>query len=513
MNLLKRSLVSVTRNKGKNLLLMLLIAGFGTLMSGTIILSQSINQNRDNLWRQLPPAVVIDVDHDIINEIMSELSRDERMEWDGLQLLTPQILQPILDLSYVRTFDIFNGTTIFTRDLNRVLLDFPMDWDHQSLIGYDIVEIELFGVTNPEVLNIQNGFLRLISGRTFAENEMNPINPHKSVVMIPTQLAELNGLEVGDMITFENNFYRHQLWAYMNYGQDFSDEHIMEYELYELEIIGLFEPVVIPDFGNPMQELFANNNIIVPLPVVNAINDFMFERWHEDDLANGMYYELILSSESSQRNIILLSDAADLPSFIDAATELLPSFYHVGTFSNSVLAVERFNHSMDFFQGLSVQTFWFVLAVAIVSISLVVLLFLRDRKHELGIYLALGEDKLNIIKQIIYEILLPSIFGITISLFLGGLLADVIGREMLINNVIAGQDFNLDDYGWSDAGAQLQWFMDDQIDTVIENYDVGMNMVTTVLFYIVGVATVTVSTFGALVYIMKLEPKDILLVE
>ncbi len=66
----------------------------------------------------------------------------------------------------------------------------------------------------------------------------------------------------------------------------------------------------------------------------------------------------------------------------------------------------------------------FVAVIATVLITgLVVLLFLRDRKHELGIYLSLGERRGRVVGQILIEVMVVAFIGIMISLFSGNLLA------------------------------------------------------------------------------------------
>ena len=108
----KRAFVSIKRNKIKSILLLLLVAGLGTIMSSAIVLSQSVNHVRDNLWRQLPPAVVIDRDTEAIIKSLEAGTFD----WDEDVSLTKEVLDPITSLSYVRYFEVFNDATAYSRD-------------------------------------------------------------------------------------------------------------------------------------------------------------------------------------------------------------------------------------------------------------------------------------------------------------------------------------------------------------------------------------------------------------
>ena len=72
----------------------------------------------------------------------------------------------------------------------------------------------------------------------------------------------------------------------------------------------------------------------------------------------------------------------------------------------------------------------------IVIISLLILLFLSDRKHEIGVYLALGSKKKGIIFQIVTEVLILSIIGMTGALFVGNVMASNLSQEMLRNELV-----------------------------------------------------------------------------
>jgi len=149
----------------------------------------------------------------------------------------------------------------------------------------------------------------------------------------------------------------------------------------------------------------------------------------------------------------------------------------------------------------------------VVALGLVVILFLRDRKKEIGIYRALGEKKGRVSTQLSLEIILPSLLGLTVALFIGNMIAHQIGQEMLLNDIAASQDFDWDDFGRTQAEHQLIWYLDDHLVTTIENYNVSLTRTTVVLFYTIGIVTVLISTMIPLTYTMKMDPKHILLAD
>ena len=508
MSLLKRVFISISGNKGKHALFFLLVVGFGSFMSAVIIINQSIDQLSNGLWRQLPPLVVIDLDPGMIRESRQQ----ETFTGEDIRILTPDVLQPIVELPYVREFDFFYGTVSYNRDLERVKIsDF---WDQMTLEDYPVMMMELMGVMNPSIMSIQTGMNQLVEGRTFTQNEINTENPHNSVVLISRSFADLNGLNLGSIITFENNFYKYHMIGYGSFIGVNLDENIVDYEIYSLEVVGIFEPILIPNFGDDwseeISELHVNNSVYVPIPVVYSMMNFIETLAYEDALNHNLEAELFLAEEVPHRNIILLEDVAYLPAFIEGAESLLPSYYKVATFSDSVLAIERFYESLSFIQQISEQSILIILILTMIALGLVTLLFLRDRKNELGIYLALGEKKIKIAFQLFLESLLPTILGITLALFLGNWMANEIGRSLLVNEIITRQNFDLANYGWSNAGAQFQRFMAGQIDNLLEAYDLSFGKTIIFLFYGVSFTSVSIAILFPIRYIIKKSPREIL---
>ncbi|GAA4076861.1 FtsX-like permease family protein [Amphibacillus indicireducens] len=135
--------------------------------------------------------------------------------------------------------------------------------------------------------------------------------------------------------------------------------------------------------------------------------------------------------------------------------------------------------------------------------GLVVLLFLRDRKHELGIYLSLGEKRSRVIGQILIEVMVVAFVGVTLSLFSGNFIAGQISHTLIKTDETA--DFEQVDYINKDLTSDLT------VDDVIGLYEVKLNANYILVFYSVGLATIFISTLLPLIYIVRLNPKQILM--
>ncbi|WP_434127517.1 FtsX-like permease family protein, partial [Enterococcus faecium] len=72
----------------------------------------------------------------------------------------------------------------------------------------------------------------------------------------------------------------------------------------------------------------------------------------------------------------------------------------------------------------------YVVVIAVIAsliiISLIIVLFTRDRKYELGIYLSLGERRKYVFAQIVLELLLIGVSAMLISLVTGNMLGKMV---------------------------------------------------------------------------------------
>jgi putative ABC transport system permease protein len=145
----------------------------------------------------------------------------------------------------------------------------------------------------------------------------------------------------------------------------------------------------------------------------------------------------------------------------------------------------------------------FTMIIAVFVCSLIILLYLKERRHEIGIYFALGEKKRNIVLQVVMEVWIVSVLAMTLSVFAGtwiakGFSAELIRLQLLIAEVQKGKDDILNDNIPSR-------------EEVVAAYSVRMSNEYVLLFTGLAMLTVTASTIVPIVNILKLKPKEILL--
>jgi putative ABC transport system permease protein len=145
----------------------------------------------------------------------------------------------------------------------------------------------------------------------------------------------------------------------------------------------------------------------------------------------------------------------------------------------------------------------FTMIIAVFVCSLIILLYLKERRHEIGIYFALGEKKRNIVLQVVMEVWIVSVLAMTLSVFAGtwiakGFSSELIRLQLLMAEVQKGKDDIINDNIPSK-------------EEVVQAYTVKMSNEYILLFTGLAMFTVTASTIVPIVNILKLKPKEILL--
>ncbi|HKM23530.1 MAG TPA: ABC transporter permease [Erysipelothrix sp.] len=139
------------------------------------------------------------------------------------------------------------------------------------------------------------------------------------------------------------------------------------------------------------------------------------------------------------------------------------------------------------------------IVASVIIIGLLVLLSLRERKHELGVFMALGETSYKVVGQVLIEVLLIALISLSLSMFSGQKIAQVMSDQMVQFQNIS--DKELGTYLGSDFSQQ----------DVIDEYKVTNSATDARDIYLITLFSVALSTIIPTVYILSLNPKKILM--
>jgi putative ABC transport system permease protein len=475
MNFLKRAFLSLVRRKGKSLILLVIIFILSNVMAGSIAIGQASNNVEKTIKLQLGANASIELDW----EKMQEWTQDQ---WDALQYITPEMADEIGSSSYVKYYDYSSESYINSNTLTQ--------YDPNMVEIPTVSYFPIKGVQYAPILDIVNGSATLVNGRTFNESEITNAD---YVALISDKVAQQNNIFVGDVIYLQNTF---SMWK--------EDNTVEEYKRdIALEVIGIFTPKVQQSDENNggWIDYTPFNRIYVPNGVVHAEN-----RWLNEQYAIAYPDSNIRIDQIYITPTFVLNNPEDVESFRTEAKSLVPDYYKVTVSSDAYDSVAG---PIKFIGSLSSVILYVAIGATILILSLVVILFLRDRKHELGIYLALGESKTKVVSQILLEVVSIAIIAITLSLLTGNSIAESTSQSMMdLRNEITGDNGDngmiYRDMGYNPNNGVTE-------DDVLEAYKIEFTWDYVFILYGVGIGTVLLSSIAPMIYILRLKPKKIMM--
>jgi len=521
MNFFRRAIASITRKPAKTIILLLLVFVLGNVIAGAVTIEQSIRNTEDSVTKGMTPIATVELDYRRITD------------WDNIKYLTVDQIEKLGALPSVEYFDYADQAGLQTTELQRYYDpnqdDYygtrPMPLPATADAGDD-VEVypsyfTLYGGQSGEILDRKLNKITIVDGREPNESE---VSSGKNVVVISKKLADLNKLHVGSTITMTIEIYKYDeivVWKEDSVSSVImsSDIAIDPYEpqkpakilTYEFTIIGLFETTYTSS-GNPndinyYMDIERQNMIYTSNKAIQNINDTY---WTEYNRINPeyTYYQ---DKNLYYTPIYVLKSNADLKSFHTDAAGIMPSYYRVidnqSSFANIAAPLKNMS---------SIATIVLIAGVgaSLLILSLLITLFLRERRHEIGIYLSLGERKTRVVGQVLSEVLVISLVAITLALFTGNLISGILSNSMIENQVIAQQGAQQDPWwGYQEYSIldSMGYGVNITLEELASQYKVTLGPSIILIFYAVGILTVLFSTLVPSLYVLRLNPRKILL--
>jgi len=515
MNFLKRAVLSITRRKGKSIILLIIVFILGNVIAGSVAVGQATENVEKSIKQRLGAVATIEWDYETLDKVNW---LDEDGKEIGHAAISVDVLKSIGALPQVKLFDyavsISLGSTLKNYEEENEYMSGGMITSSYSANDFNIKGVNYANSQDNTIFDIEAGLIKLIDGRVFSGEE---INNASHVGLVSKEVAELNNLRLGDVIPMKNIIYNHANEIMYGSSSEVQAPPVFAEQDIPLEVIGIFEPITTKnvagdnsgdDFSS-MQDMWTRveqqNRIYVPSQVAIQEYQFMNEQYsqlYEQELEESV--EEVLNS-IHYNSIYYLNSPEDIEAFRQAAELLLPKYQKIIVSSDSYSQIAGAIVSM---RTLSTIVLYVAIFATILILTLLIILFLRDRKHEFGIYLSLGERRKNLISQVVLEVVAVAFIAISASLISGNFVARSIS-DMLITNQLSEQShtnsyynnpFEYNGYGTSISETEI-----------IESYDVGFDFIYIVLIYGIGLGTTIIATVGPMVYILRLNPKKILL--
>ncbi|NTN28867.1 ABC transporter permease, partial [Enterococcus faecium] len=246
----------------------------------------------------------------------------------------------------------------------------------------NVVSLEATNNTKRNIL-FSSGVFTIKEGKNIEENDKNSIIVHE-------EFAKQNNLKLGDEVDIEL----------------LDSEKSEKIKSHKFKIIGIFSGKKQETYTGLSSD-FSENMVFVDYSTSQEI----LNNSENNEIAN----KILMYSGSAESTDLALNKLKEL--------KIDESKYFVEKDSNA------FEESLESVSGIKyiikVMTYSIMLG-GMVVLSLILILWLRERIYEIGIFLSIGTSKIQIIMQFIFELIFISIPSIISSLFLGNVLLKVI---------------------------------------------------------------------------------------
>jgi putative ABC transport system permease protein len=162
---------------------------------------------------------------------------------------------------------------------------------------------------------------------------------------------------------------------------------------------------------------------------------------------------------------------------------------------------------------------WVVMAAAVVIITLIVVINVKDRRYEMGVLLSLGSKRLGILGQVFIELIIVGTVGFVASLGTSQILAQKMGEGLLAQQVAATETETTADEptttGYGSRGLNAPGgFMSSQSTTAnveqIKEIDVSAGVSEYLTLFGAGYLIIIIAMILPSVNILRYQPKTIL---
>ena len=429
MSFIKRAGLYCFRQRFKTVILFLVLTLIATFMLTGIAVRDAAKGATANVQTAIGGKIMLDLDTD------GHMGGGQQNQWGTVysyngDLITQEIVDAIGKVDGVVDYNSEDTASYYGAGVDFKYLPAAFGLSYTQ---YGEASSYTATLSSEKCSKFQSGKYKLVEGRHITPDD-------KHACLISKELADYNKLSVGDKIKM--------------YSLD-SDA------ISEFEIVGIFDGTEGTS-GNPLtvDEIPANCGYI----------DYatMFELFKKE--LNG-YQQLTIYVEDPVSIQNVYDKISALPELKGKTLKL-----SIDTDEYDVVSTP-----LESLQQLVNITIIIISVVSVVILTLLLTIWIRGRKKEIGILLSVGKSKLNIILQIFTETIVVAVISFIASIPFSNLIAEK-------------------------AGA----FLVSRVTTGTANLDVQINAAYLLPLYLIGILLIAVAVIASSWTVVRSKPKDIL---
>lgn len=502
MSFLKRGFTSIIKRRSRNIILFVILFVITNLvLSGFSI--KSASKESAKLARQKLGAVVT-YQYDMQKAMEASRSEMNSAVDGGKRTMLksePVNLETAKSLAkskHVKGYNFVSSTVVNSSNINPV--EESNDENSNTNNGFNgmpggdkngkmmiSADFSLKGVLNSDSdEDFYNGISKITSGRAINDEDIE-----SNYILVEEELAYDNNLSVGSKVTFVS-----------------SDETITT----EFEVVGIYKTSDTSSSSQPGRQMM---NAMSPYNKIycsyKAAESLKGENGQGDTSIDSAVYYLNNPENIEEFKLEAIKKGVDeekykLDANDDEYQQMIEPIENIVSVSDKVVVI--------------------VAVAGIIVLTLVVVLFTKERSYEIGVLLSLGESKFKLLLQFFLELLIIGIVAFGISIFSGNIIAQKMADSLLANeasvtetnktipsNGPGGQEVPGGEGAHPSGQGMKQGNFGRKNMVKVEAIDtIDVNVTGKDLFKLAGLGVIIIflSTSLTSVLIMRYKPKDIL---
>jgi len=467
MYILKNAITSIKRNKGRNLLIGLIIM----LIASAVTVTLAINNTADSLIKAYKDKYQVEASITFNREnMMKDFNPSDREnsksdikdKFSLASSLTETDIKNYADSKYVKSYYYTLSVKINSNDLEKAEISSNNDMSEKRKDEDDSSSFYIKGYSSYDAMSeFISGSYKITDGEIFTDFDSNNC-------LINSEFATINNLKVGDTITFVDDSNNN----------------------YQLVISAIFEEASSDDnksmFSNSANTIITSSNFINKMSTVNS------------ELKVSVNPTFILTSKDVVDKFSSELTSKGLDENLMVTTNLETIDASVSTISN-------------------VKTFAVTFLVITLIIGAAVLLIInminiRERKYEIGVLRTIGMKKSKVCLQFILELLIVVLASLLLGAGIGSFVSAPISNKLLENEIAVSKNENnntLENFGKNDK------FNDSKFNGVanveaFDSIDATVDVKVLLELLAIGLSLTLISSISATVNIQKFSPLTIL---
>ena len=485
MYILKNSLISIFRNKGRNILIGLIILTIACASTVTLAIRNTANTIVKSYEESHDLIATISFDRGQLGQQFKggEDAQKENIEaFNNIQSVTIDDVKNYGDSNYLKGYyytyttslnsdtlskatDSFeyevedkqtstssNTTTVITKSKEKFESDKNLtgDFELDGYSSYDAMTEFTEGtstITDGEMISDFNGFECVIS----------------------SELATLNSVSLGDTITLKNPTTE---------------------KTYDFKVTGIYSSN--NDNGDTASMYSKSANKIIT--------------------GSGVIEQLVADDSTLTTNVtpsFILNSEDDIEAFTAEVKEKgLNEYYTVNTNLDEITSATESIENVKTF-----ATTFLIITLIISSLVLFVInmINIRERKYEIGVFRTIGMSKLKLTMQFVLELLIVSTMSLIIGAIIGAFLAKPVGNMLLANEIESTQSTQQEmsnNFG-KPGGMDMQFNKGGKVQA-IQNMEAVVDFTVVIQLLGIGLLLTLISSLASMISIQRFSPLTIL---